>query len=96
MNILRCDCQFGAVFSVTPFVYIFAGSNICYSFSVKLAGFALNRFRMGGGGGFVYSLPSFAGSNIRYSFSVKLGGGGKYINVYPLHEKAKIYIIHIH
>ena len=22
----------------------------------------------------------------------KMGGGGKYINVYPLHEKAKIYI----
>ena len=40
--------------SICFFVYSFpsfAGSNIHYSFSVKLVGFALNRFRMGGWGG---------------------------------------------
>ena len=33
-----------------------------------------------------------------FEFHIKMGGGGaKYINVYPLHEKAKIYIyINIH
>ena len=49
-----------------------------------------------------YKLSSL--NNIEFSTAIvtvkhklKTGGGAKYINVYPLHEKAKIYIyINIH